>query len=304
MSSRLERLRIVVARVFLAYCVVYTLFAVLFDYRSAPYGGISTTRCEPQAVSAETDEALRRGLIEEFAPTLVFSFGEPADLDAEVVVPYQLVPDPEGLGGYVWRGAVAFPTDYGATSFGLRADFAGRTHSLVLSRTVLRVLGQAFGVARVDAHIGDVEMFELYLRPAEEEDTWVIESLITFPHGKRRFDSAARVRCFRGSPILYVSRGKHALYPSLQECNNSSVAQRRGVHVTAEECGIGTLFYPSTAPEFDVGDRADPNNIFATSPTLRESGVFEGEDAWADCFYGGFGPGDTPRACRSRFRWW
>lgn len=303
MNDRLKRARAFALRAFLIYCVLYTVTSVLFDHRGTTYVGISESACSPQYIGSGTFEDIRQTLIDEFAPTFVFSAGEPADLQEEVIVPYQLVADPDDPSRYVWRGAVAYPTDYGATSFGVRLSFGNGGYSVFLSKSVLRALGWIFGQAHLDSHVGDVEMFSLYLKPAPQEGYWMIDGLTTYPHGNRKFYSPEDVRCFRDSPLLYISRGKHAMYPSLQECNNASVVQQRRLHLMAEHCSIGELYYPITLPEFDVGDSANPINIFETSPTLRRSEVFQGEDAWGDCFWGGHGA-DDDRICRARFRWW
>jgi len=304
MRRRLRTASACAFRLFVVYSVIYTLFSLLFDNRSTEYTGISETACAREFIDADSAEELEQHLIEEFAPTLVFSFGEPADLEEEVVVAHQLVPDREDTGRYVWRGAVTYPTDYGATSLGMRFTIRDEGYSIVLSKSVLRLLGWIFGQAHVDSHIGDVEMFELYLKPSEAAGYWEIDSLQTFPHGGPKAYDASEVHCFRGSPILYVSRGKHAMYPSIPECNNSSVVQGRGISLIAELCSIGRLYYPSTSPEFDVGDSANPRNIFATSPTILKNGVFVGEDAWGTCFTGGRRFDEPPTPCRSRFRWW
>lgn len=301
---RLRKAGAIAFRLFVVYSLIYTLFSLLLDSRSTDYLGISETACTAQFIDADSPEELRQRLIDEFAPTLVFSFGEPADLEEEVVVAYQLVPDREETGRYVWRGAVTYPTDYGATSFGARFTVGDESYSVVLSKSVLRFMGWLFGQAHVDAHIGDVEMFELYLAPSDDAGHWAIDQLQLFAHGNAKVYGADQIHCFRGSPILYVSRGKHAMYPSIPECNNSSVANQRGVHLIAEYCSIGTLYYPSTSPEFDVGDSATPNNIFATSPAIRATDVFAGEDAWGTCFTGGHQYDEPPNPCRSRFRWW
>lgn len=304
-KERLKKGQAIALRLFLIYCVVYTVVSVLFDYQVAKYTGISETACPALFIDAKSEEELKQRLIDEFSPTFVFAFGEPANLDEEVIVPYQFVPDQQDTGRYVWRGAVAYPMDYGATSFGVRLSIGTDGYSIALSKTVLRSIGWIFGQAHVDAHIGDAEMFELYLKPSEKEGYWEIDSLSTFPHGNRRTYTANEVHCFRDSPILYISRGKHAMYPSLRECNNSSVANRRGVHLTAEHCSVGELYYPSISPEFNVGDSTNPINIFETSPTLIENEIFQGEDAWGSCFFGGNGNDDLQnKPCRSRFRWW
>lgn len=304
MKRRLRKASAIIFRLFLIYSLIYTLFSLLFDGRSASSLGISETACGPTYIDADSPEELEQRLIQEFAPTLVFSFGEPAKLDEEVVVAYQLVPDRDRTDRYVWRGAVTYPTDYGATSFGVRFTIGEEGFSIALSKSVLRFLGWIFGQAHVDSHIGDVEMFELYIKPSARPGYWEVDSLRTFPHGNSKEYLADDVHCFRDSPILYVSRGKHAMYPSLAECNNSSVAHRRGIHLIAEDCSIGVLHYPSTSPEFDVGDSANPNNIFATSPSIRASGIFTGEDAWGTCFTGGYEYDEPPTPCRSRFDWW
>jgi hypothetical protein len=292
-------------RLFIGICVFYTVISFLFDYNSSTNAGISVTPCSSIFIDASSEDDLKRQLVEEFAPTLVFSLGEPADLKEEVIVPYQMVPDQEDMSRYVWRGAVTYPTDYGTTSFGARLTIGEQRYSVSLSKTVLRVVGWAFGQVRVDSHIGDVEMFELYLKPTDEEGHWEIDGLGTFPHGKRKMYNASQVRCFRDSPIFYVSRGKHAIYPSLRECNqNSSVFKSGAVQLTAEQCSVEELYYPSTSSEFNVGDSTNPVNIFVTSPTLRESEIFQGEDVWGNCFYGGYGDSAKPNTCRSRFRWW
>lgn len=302
----LARLRTLALRWFLIYCVLYTLTAVLFDNWNSKYTGLSETVCTPRFIGAETDEELKQRLVTEFAPTLVFSLGEPTDLADEIVVPYQIVPDRENAGRYVWRGAVAYSIDYGASASSIRIGFGAEGRSFSLSKSVIRVLGSVFGFADVDAHYGDVEMFELYLKPAAEEEYWEIDRLVIFPHGNGNGYSPNQLRCFRDSPILYVSRGKHAMYPSLQECNHSSVAQRQGLHLIAEQCSIGELYYLTTSPEFNVGDSSNPVNIFETSPTILENEVFVGEDAWGDCFWGGHGEGEglLEKPCRARFRWW
>lgn len=303
MKLRLKRARTVAGRVFLIYCILYTLTGVLFDHRSSGFSGITEAACTPQYIGTEVEEEeLKQRLVDEFVPTLVFSYGEPANLNDEVIVPYQIVPDRADTGRWVWRGAVTYPMDYGATSFGVRLSIGTNGQLITLSKTVLRALGWALGRASIDAHVGDAEMFELYLKPSAEAGYWQIDSLRLFPHGGAKTYTARQVRCFRDSPIFYVSRGKHAMYPSLQECNHSSVANRRGIHLTAESCNIGELYFPSISPEFNVGDSANPNNIFETSPTLVESGIYDGEDVWGDCFFGG--SGIEPRPCRSRFRWW
>ena len=304
MKSRLERVESIVLRVFLAYCVVYTVISLLTDHSSSAYTDISATTCSPKLVVADSYDELKLLLVDAFAPTLVYSPGEPTNLAEEVAVPYQIVSDLQDLGRYVVRGAVTYPTDYGATSFGVRLSIGSGGHSFWLSKTVLRTLGWIFGQAHVDSHNGDVEMFELYLIPSDEEGFWEIDSLSTFPHGKRTTYSANQIRCFRDSPILYVSRGKHAMYPSLQACNHSSVARSRGVHLTAEHCSIGELYFPAMSPEFNVGDSQDPVNVFETSPTLVERELFQGEDVWGDCFLGGHGDGMPDAPCRARFKWW
>ncbi len=304
MKNHLERLKSVIPRLLLAYCIVYTLTSLLIDHGSSTYTGISETACSPKPVEADSYDELRQLLVDVFAPTLVFSPGEPTNLREEVAVPYQIVSDMQDMGRYVVRGAVTYPTDYGATSFGVRLSIGSDGHSFWLSKTVLRTLGWIFGQAHVDSHNGDVEMFELYLKPSEEIGYWEIDSLSLFPHGQRTTYSADEIHCFRDSPILYVSRGKHAMYPTLQECNHSSVARTRGVQLTAEHCSIGELYFPAMTPEFDVGDSEDPVNVFETSPTLVERELFQGEDVWGECFLGGHGDGSSDAPCRARFRWW
>ncbi|NLX11970.1 MAG: hypothetical protein GXY36_20170 [Chloroflexi bacterium] len=305
-KPRLKRARSIAWRLFLIVCVVYTVVTVLFDYRSTgSYPRISESVCSARYIDAESEGELRRRLVEEFVPTLVFSFGEPAILGEEVVVPYQIVPDRDDTGRYVWRGAVTYPTDYGASSFGVRFGIGDSEHSFLLSKAALRALGWVFGQAHIDSHIGDVEMFELYLKPSREEGYWEIDSLSLYPHGTLRTYSAEEIRCFRDSPLIYVSRGKHAMFASLRECNDASVANERGVHLMAEHCSVGELYYPATADEFSVGDSANPNNVFETSPTIRASEVFVGEDAWGNCFYGGYREDyENNGPCRARFRWW
>lgn len=304
MAKQSRRARIVAGRIFLTYCVLYTLTSVLFDHWGTTYTGLSESICSPILIGAQTEQQLKERLIKEFAPTLVFSLGEPVNLQDEVVVPYQILPDREDTDRYVWRGAVAYTLDYGASASSIRIGMGKEGRSFSLSKSVIRVLGAIFGFADVDAHYGDVEMFELYLKPAAEEGYWEIDSLTLFPHGNTKSYSADELRCFRDSPILYVSRGKHAMYPSLQECNHASVVQRRGLHLIAEQCSIGELYYLTTSPEFNVGDSSNPINIFETSPTLLENEVFVGEDAWGNCFYGGHGDGERHKPCRARFRWW
>jgi hypothetical protein len=300
------RLRALALRWFLIYCGVYTLTSVLFDHWGTRYTGLSETTCFPQFIGAESEDELKQRLVDIFAPTLVFSLGEPTNLEDEIVVPYQIVPDREEAGRYVWRGAVAYEIDYGASASSIRIGVGAEGQSFSLSKSVIRVLGSVFGFADVDAHYGDVEMFEVYLRPAEEEGYWEIDRLTLFRHGNAKDYPSSAIRCFRDSPILYVSRGKHAMYPSLQECNHASVTQRRGLHLIAEYCSIGELYYLTTSPEFDVGDSSNPVNIFETSPTILENEVFVGEDAWGDCFWGGHGEreGLLEKPCRARFRWW
>ncbi len=300
------RLRAIALRWFLIYCVIYTLTSVLFDNWGTKYTGLSEAACESRFISAGTEEELKQSLVEEFAPTLVFSLGEPTDLEDEIVVPYQIVPDREGTGRYVWRGAVAYSIDYGASASSIRIGIGDEGRSFSLSKSVIRVLGSVFGFADVDAHYGDVEMFELYLKPSEEDGYWEIDRLTTIPHGNGKDYDASELRCFRDSPILYVSRGKHTMYPSLQECNHSSVVQRRGLHLIAQQCSIGELYYLTTSPEFNVGDSSNPVNIFETSPTILENEVFVGEDAWGDCFWGGYSEreGLLEKPCRASFRWW
>ncbi|MBN1562849.1 MAG: hypothetical protein JXA10_03360 [Anaerolineae bacterium] len=304
MKRWLKNTKSCLLRLFLVYCVTYTLISVLFDHRQTNGIGISETACTPTFIDAASPEELKQFLLDEFAPTLVFSFGEPANIREEVIVPYQLLLDPQNTGRYVWRGAITYPTDYGATSFGVRLTVGMDSDTIMLSKTVLRTLGRVFGKAHVDAHMGDVEMFELYLKPSSEKGYWEIDSLTTFPHGKAKTYRAAQIRCFRDSPIFYISRGKHAIYPSLKECNHSSIIQKQGIHLIAEFCNVGELYYPSTSPEFNVGDSSHPNNIFETSPTLLESEIYLGEDVWGNCFWGGHGDGEDNGPCRSRFYWW
>lgn len=305
MKSRLKRARSIAFRLFLIACVIYTIVSILFDYEATRHTGISATACSSIFIDANSEEDLKQLLVEEFAPTFVFSREEPANLSEEVIVPYQIVPDQLDTGRYVWRGAVTYPLDYGSSSYGVRLGIDGNRYSISLSRTVLRIIGWALGQAHVDSHIGDVEMFELYLIPAaEEEGYWEINTLVMFPHGKRRIYNASQVRCFRNSPVIYISRGKHAMYPSLQECNQYAGLQRAGIHLTAEHCSIEELYYPSTSPEFNVGDSTNPINIFETSPTIIENEIFQGEDVWGDCFFGGYGDSENNDACRSQFRWW
>jgi hypothetical protein len=302
-SQKLKRAKRLAARLFLIYCVIFTVISLMFEYRVASFTGLSTTDCTALFIDADSEESLRAGLVDEFIPTFVFSFGEPTNLREEMVVPYQIIPDEDVPGQYVLRGAVAYPTDYGSTSLGIRLNIGTDGFSITLSKTVLRAIGWVFGQAHVDAHNGDAEMFELYLMPAEEAGFWEIDHLNTYPHGIQRTYLANQFTCFRDSPLLYVSRGKHAMYASLRECNHSSVVHRQRIHVTAELCSIGELYYPSTSPEFNVGDSTRPNNIFETSRTIAEREIFVDEDAWESCFYGGHGNGDDDGPCRSRFRW-
>lgn len=305
MKSRLKRANRLVVRLFLIGCVIYTVVSNLIDYGISTQIGISATTCSGIFIDASSEEELKRLLLESFAPTFIFSLGEPANLDEEVIVPYQIVPDQLNTGRYVWRGAVTYPIDYGSSSAGARLGIGSNRYSISLSRHLLRFIGWAFGQAHSDSHIGDVEMFELYLKPVDEENGyWEIHSLVTFPHGIRRIYNAGQVRCFRNSPLIYVSRGKHAMYASLQECNHFSGMHRRGLQLTAEHCSVAELYYPSTSPEFNVGDSTNPINIFETSPTILESEIFQGEDAWGSCFYGGYGNDDNGDPCRSWFRWW
>ena len=306
MKIQSKRVKIIVTRLFVIACVIYTVASILFDYNSGGNTGISVTACSAVFIDAGSEEELKQHLVEEFVPTLVYSLGEPADLNEEVIVPYQIVPDQQDADHYVFRGAVTYPIDYGSTSFGARLSIGSNRYSISISKPVLRVAGWIFGQAHVDSHIGDVETFELYLKPSEiEEGYWEIDGLGTFPHGKRKLYSARDVRCFRNSPIIYISRGKHAMYPSLRECNQNSSVLRRGVlHLTAEHCSVEELYYPSTSPEFNVGDSTNPINIFETSPIILRDEIFQGEDAWANCFYGGYGDSVKRGPCRSRFRWW
>ncbi|MCZ2099636.1 MAG: hypothetical protein LC121_25910, partial [Anaerolineae bacterium] len=303
---RWKRARRVAVRLFVAYSVVYTLTGLLFDHWGTQYVGLSEAACDPILVRADSHEELEQLLAEEFVPTLVFSIGEPTDLTEEVVVPYQLVRDPDDPGRYVWRAAVAYSLDYGASASSVRVSLGAGGRSFSFSKPVVRLIGLVFGLADLDAHFGDVEMFEIYLAPSQADGYWEIDRLVLFPHGKAKTYDAGDIRCFRDSPVLYVSRGKHAMFPSLQECNHNSVAQRRGLHLIAEHCSVGTLYYPTVSAEFDVGDSSNPVNIFATSPSILSSEVFRGEDAWADCFWGGHRDDESheDKPCRARFRWW
>ncbi|MCC6801098.1 MAG: hypothetical protein IT325_13365 [Anaerolineae bacterium] len=306
MKRRWMKARRVAVRLFVAYSVAYTLTGLLFDHWGTQYAGLSEAACDPIPVRADSQEELEQRLAEEFVPTLVFSVGEPTDLTEEVVVPYQLVRDPEDSGRYVWRAAVAYALDYGASASSVRIGFGAEGRSFSFSKPVVRLIGLVFGLADLDAHFGDVEMFEIYLAPAETDGYWGIDRLVLFPHGKAKMYTNGDIRCFRDSPVLYVSRGKHAMYPSLQECNHTSVAQGRGLHLIAEHCSVGTLYYPTVSAEFDVGDSANPVNIFATSPAILSGEVFQDEDAWGDCFWGGYGDEESrkEKSCRARFRWW
>ena len=303
LNTRLKRSKTIVIRLFLIGCVSFTVVSVLINFDAAQDTGLSRTACSPIFIEASSEEELKRNLVEEFAPTLVFASGEPANLKDEVFVPYQLVPDRQVAGRYVWRGAVTYPIDYGASSFSVRLSMGSNRYSISLSKLTLRTAGWIFGQAHVDSHIGDVEMFEINLKPSEEDGYWDIDGFTIFPHGKRKTYSASKARCFRDSLIIYVSRGKHAMYPSPEECNHFSGVNTRGIYVTAEYCSVDELYYPSTSPEFNVGDSANPVNIFETSPTIVENELFQDEDVWGSCFWGGFGDGGTDRPCRSRFRW-
>lgn len=304
MKKKLNRTKSILFRGFLIYCILYTILSLLFDVDSVDYAGISETACPSILISATTEAELTQQLVEQFTPTFVFSVGEPADLHREVIVPYQIVRDPATMDRYVLRGAVVYPLDYGGSSVGIRLSIGPNRYSISLSRLTLRATGWIMGQTLMDSHLGDVEMFELYLKPSDTTDHWRIDGLGTFPHGKHRLYDASDVHCFRDSPIIYISRGKHAMYPSLQECNYYSGVYKTGIHLTAEHCSVGELYYPSTSPEFNVGDRANPNNIFETSPTILQQTVFQGEDAWESCFWGGQRYQNQSKRCRSRFRWW
>lgn len=304
MNKRYKKLESIVLRLLLIYCIIYTAISLLFDYKAATYTNISEAACRSIFINASTEEDLKQLLVKEFNPTFVFSFGEPANLEKDVIVPYQIVPDQQSTDRYVLRGAVVYPMDYGISSVGIRLSFGTDGYSISPSKTVLSAIGLIFGQARIDSHMGDVEMFELYIKQSDIEGYWEIDGLGTFPHGDPKAYSANEIHCFRDSPILYVSRGKHALYPSLQECNHSSIVHTNGIHLGGEYCSIGELYYPSTSPEFNVGDSTNPVNIFETSPVLIVNGSFAGENVWGSCFWGGLGDDENNKRCRSSFRWW
>jgi hypothetical protein len=303
MNQRRKKIATIALRLFMIYCIIYTAISLLFDYRAATYTSISEAACRSIFINASTEEELKQLLVKKFIPTFVFSFGEPADLETDVIVPYQIVLDQQNADRYVLRGAVVYPMDYGVSSVGIRLSFGTDGYSIFPSKTVLRALGSVFGHARIDSHVGDVEMFELYIKRADIKGYWEIDELGTYPHGDVKTYSADDIQCFRDSPIFYVSRGKHALYPSLQECNHSSIVHTTGIHLSSEYCSTGELYYPSTSPQFNVGDRTHPVNIFETSPLFVVNGIFAGENVWGSCFRGGLGDGENNKRCRSSFRW-
>src|SRR5690606_40331626 len=71
---RLRKAGAIAFRLFVVYSLIYTLFSLLLDSRSTDYLGISETACTAQFIDADSPEELRQRLIDEFAPTLVFSF--------------------------------------------------------------------------------------------------------------------------------------------------------------------------------------------------------------------------------------
>ncbi len=77
MADRSRRVRSVILRAFLIYSVLYTLTSVLFDHWGTKYTGLSEAACAPQFIGMPSDESFRQRLIDQFAPTLVFSLGEP-----------------------------------------------------------------------------------------------------------------------------------------------------------------------------------------------------------------------------------
>jgi len=295
MKKKLRFLGRVMRFVLLTYFVLYGVTSILFDHQENGLSDITGENCQPKFIQADSQAELESAIAREFAITLVYSNSEPTNLKKETVFPYQVLLIEEGK--YAYRIAATYQNDFGTPTFGIFAF----DHTVSISRPVLRALRYYFG--RVGSHQGDVEMLELVIALDAETGLWYIESITINQHGIWHSYGAARVKCFRGSPVFYVALGKHAMYPSLTACNGSSVELKSGIKGSREVCNVGVLYFPDTSPEFDIGDREHPVNIFLTSPTMLESGIFEGEDIWARCFYGGWGDGDDDGTCHAKFQW-
>jgi hypothetical protein len=229
-------------------------------------------------------------LIEKVKPVLIFDENEPLDVVNETLTLYQVSPVRRGgQEGYLITVVMLYPYDTGMINW----DLDGWDH-VTCGSIVGEVVARA---AEYDRHCGDSEPLRIFVADYGPTD-WKIEAIDIKRHGNdwepyddTRFSYERDEETgLNTHPIVYVSEGKHAMYPSENECDNySHVFYDFGVscNIKFEDCGGGIKLNLYTPEKYNVGER-ERQNFDSLGEVTNE---FPGAYAWADKpFCGGWAP--------------
>lgn len=229
-------------------------------------------------------------LIEKFKPVLFFDENEPVDVVNETLTLYQVHPARKGnQQGYLITITMLYPIDYGMEDF----DLDGWDH-LTCGPIIGDVFAYLGSQLDTDGHCGDSEALRIFV--ADYGNTWKLESIVIKRHhddwkdyDESRFSyESDKETGLKTHPVIYVSESKHAMYSSINECEDYSVELYNvgfSCEVKFEDCGGGIKLSLYTPPSYNVGEH-NKHNFNALNEVTT---LFPGEDAWKDTpFCGGY----------------
>lgn len=284
--------------------------------------------CDP-AADADCDtlpDALEAALVDRFKPALVFADDEPVP-PGEMTAVYQVSPrvlDPGGRTAVMITIVVLYTQDEGVHHLTITGWNHLTCNLIVIGQE--RELGLPLVPAEllkmpINAHCGDSETMRALVTESEDNSgLWALAAVYLRQHdgpwhtvagdavGETfTFDPAGGAGSDR--VVLYVSRGKHSMYPDPAACAAyQSITPVPSMDtwkcsMTFEECGTGPPVQLETPVTHNVGERHRPAfDIMAesASPVLRA--LFPGEYAWTEeAFCGGFS--DIPEPAYGMGAW-
>ena len=236
--------------------------------------------CAKQIFNGEEQSELMQQMAVRFWPVLFYVRGDFPD-DSGFAALYQVISlDEDEIEITI---SFLYPRDYGST----------------ISITLFETLTFSM-VDKVDAHKGDVETLRIHLlKLSGEENVWIIDRIRVKQHTRWTTYYPGKLQCIGGQPVFYVSRGKHAMYASIEQCLDSGPNGHRVYQVFTDYCEFGQMLPPENVLRFDVGTRQ--NKI---DPLLIDQLAewFPNESAWNKCFYGGIAKEENDD-CRAKFYW-
>lgn len=236
---------------FLSAVVVFCILLTPSDTnqdKSKKYPSDPMRSCNTLFIPNGSEKDIQSMVAQLLQPELILASGEPANPE-EVILLFQISPEIAHfrLATFAWF----FVADYGA-------DITIMNHT-----------------ENINSHPGDIETMRILLVKINPHQYQIV-TVILYPHGEPQLVNLDQ-QCYPDE--LYASLKKHALYASMEICNQTKLWI-----IYQEVCNQGPVVYPHLTADYNVGGPEEKKDPLLTVPELLT--LFNGNSAWDRHFCG------------------